>query len=67
MKIAFSVFRVSDLKMQLMFAETSANLYFCMRSNPESEPTCWSLIIKQSVFALDITGINMYSDTSANE
>jgi hypothetical protein len=44
--VKFSVFRVSDLKMQLMFAETSANLYFCMRSNPESEPTCWSQIIK---------------------
>jgi hypothetical protein len=43
--ITFSVFRVSDLKMQVMFAETSANLYFCMRSNPESgtnslEPNC---------------------------
>ena len=58
--ITFSVFRVSDLKMQLMIAETSANLYFCMRSNPESEPTCWSLIIEQSFFALDIISVNVY-------
>jgi len=58
--IKFSVFRVNDLKMQLMFAETPANLYFYMRYNPESEPTCWSLIIKRSVFALDITGTNVY-------
>jgi len=46
--------------MQLMIAETSANLYFCMRSNPESEPTCWSLIIEQSFFARDIISVNVY-------
>jgi hypothetical protein len=46
--------------MQVMFAETSASLHSGTRSNPESEATCWSLIIKQSFFALDIVSVNVY-------